>query len=440
MLTEAEYVDLYSRTYREEGLNNKSVMRVDQGRAALVEEWISARVGLRGLDRRLLDVGCGSGAYLVPFRKRGWQVVGIEPQPRWAEQARDRLGLHVMTGFYDRATFHEQSFDLILLSHVIEHLPDPRPLLATVRGHLAPGGLVFIGTPNVAMPKLEPCIGSFNTAHVRLFSLNTLSRLLSECGFAITASETLWPRYGLAVLAEPCDGPGTDAPSDDASAIRQLYEGLSPHGSADVLGRNLAALARIQPWILPALCQWHDARPYRLLQQGGRIVALVREDHHKQHHGLVRWGNNDEAEAVRLESSDDSGTIVQLGLGSGDLARTLVSGLTNNQHLFIWEAEPALAKLILKSVDLGDLWASGRVTLLLGTRPALPSDQVQRLRNPSYLYTTATARHWHTRAYQQILDFLHAKAVALEPAGGIHARRDLHQGRGVDRPGVGGPA
>jgi 2-polyprenyl-3-methyl-5-hydroxy-6-metoxy-1,4-benzoquinol methylase len=98
---------------------------------------------------QLLDVGCGSGDFLVDLRERGWQVRGIEPDPKATRVAREQYGLEVTTGTLEEAALPSASVDAITLSHVIEHVPHPVALLRECARVLRPGGKLVAETPNI---------------------------------------------------------------------------------------------------------------------------------------------------------------------------------------------------------------------------------------------------------------------------------------------------
>lgn len=96
---------------------------------------------------RLLDIGCGNGAFLLRMRAAGWQVDGIEPDAE-ARAFASEAGLAVHAGPLDRESFGEGSFDAVTLNHVLEHLHEPRAVLAACLDVLRPGGIVWLAAPN----------------------------------------------------------------------------------------------------------------------------------------------------------------------------------------------------------------------------------------------------------------------------------------------------
>ena len=74
---------------------------------------------------KLLDVGCGNGLFLRQMRTLGWEVSGVEPDPKAVQFAREVYGLNVQLGDLFNAVFSDNTFDAVTLSHVIES-PAPR--------------------------------------------------------------------------------------------------------------------------------------------------------------------------------------------------------------------------------------------------------------------------------------------------------------------------
>ena len=133
----------------------------------------------------VLDVGCATGALLAFLHDRGWRVTGVEISA-CCEYARNERKLDVRNLPLEENKFPDESFDVVLASHLIEHLNDPRSFLAETFRILKDGGYVFISTPNISGFQARLFGGSWRSAifdHLYLFSARTLKRMLKEAGF-----------------------------------------------------------------------------------------------------------------------------------------------------------------------------------------------------------------------------------------------------------------
>jgi 2-polyprenyl-3-methyl-5-hydroxy-6-metoxy-1,4-benzoquinol methylase len=97
---------------------------------------------------RVLDIGCGRGIILSQLKEDGWEVSGVEISETAATRARSLLGDSVFVGDMLTAPWPADSFDVINIWHVLEHLPDPAGVLAKCRKLLRPGGLLVVAVPN----------------------------------------------------------------------------------------------------------------------------------------------------------------------------------------------------------------------------------------------------------------------------------------------------
>jgi 2-polyprenyl-3-methyl-5-hydroxy-6-metoxy-1,4-benzoquinol methylase len=142
-----------------------------------------------GPGARVLDIGCGNGSYLWQMRSLGWEVCGVEPDPKSAAHAR-AAGLDVRDGLLANQTLPESHFHGITMTHVIEHLHDPMDTLRRCWKLLKPGGQITITTPNLGayghslfgadwLP-LDP------PRHLILFTEASLRRAMENCGFTVS--------------------------------------------------------------------------------------------------------------------------------------------------------------------------------------------------------------------------------------------------------------
>lgn len=139
--------------------------------------------------RRVLDVGCASGDFLVRVRQAGNpNVTGVETSGAAVDRARTR-GLDVFHGELADAEFESGSFDTVVLSHTLEHVGDPRRFMDEVWRILSPGGFVLLWLPNADSVEARLFgrywIGYDAPRHLTTFSVGTLGRLLATTGFQI---------------------------------------------------------------------------------------------------------------------------------------------------------------------------------------------------------------------------------------------------------------
>ncbi|MEW6333024.1 MAG: class I SAM-dependent methyltransferase [Thermodesulfobacteriota bacterium] len=165
-------------------------------RAAFVRDIYGIPImGLRAAWRgRLLDVGCGDGAFLARMNRLGWETVGVEPDAKAADRAKAHFGVDVIAGTLDQADFPDGSFDAITLSHVVEHLAEPAETLRRCWQLLRKGGRIMVTSPNAQSLGhrifREHWRGLEVPRHLLIFSLHTLRRMAADAGFATAALRT----------------------------------------------------------------------------------------------------------------------------------------------------------------------------------------------------------------------------------------------------------
>ncbi len=151
--------------------------------------------------RRILDVGSGPGYFLLHGKQRGWETLGIEPSSQAASHS-SGLGLDIVEDFLSEGTASGLGrFDVIHMSDVLEHVPDPAGLIRLSRSLLLPGGLFCVVVPNDFNPfqsALRDACG-FDPwwvappHHINYFDHNSLKRLLVENGLEIVSLTSTFP-------------------------------------------------------------------------------------------------------------------------------------------------------------------------------------------------------------------------------------------------------
>jgi 2-polyprenyl-3-methyl-5-hydroxy-6-metoxy-1,4-benzoquinol methylase len=155
-----------------------------------------AVLGRDATGTKLLDVGCSSGAFLGVARERGLDAEGVEISTEAAAAAR-RAGFRVYTGLLEDASFPAASFDAVALIELLEHLRDPRALLAECRRILRPGGVLMATTPNGASWTAAAMGARWDVfslrgmgGHVSFFNPGSLRLLAERAGFEVARLET----------------------------------------------------------------------------------------------------------------------------------------------------------------------------------------------------------------------------------------------------------
>jgi SAM-dependent methyltransferase len=150
---------------------------------------------LHARDRgRLLDVGCGNGLFISRMQKLGWQTQGIDLDTTAAEFCRSK-GLNVSSGDLASQHFSENSFDVITINHVIEHIHDYTSLIKECKRILKPGGKLLVATPNGDSRLLKNKFGldwfSLDPPrHLHIFNVDNLQKVITENGFGMECVKT----------------------------------------------------------------------------------------------------------------------------------------------------------------------------------------------------------------------------------------------------------
>lgn len=203
---------------------------------------------------RLLEVGCGSGRFLDRMRRAGWTVQGTDIDPVVAERIRRRYAIGIDVGELQSLRYPADSFDAVALSQVIEHVYEPRQVLAECRRVLRPGGRLVLSTPNArgiahrrygrSWRGLEP------PRHLQVFTPQALERCVTDAGLRVRQLQTL-----------STESAGIYRASD---ALRAA-EGRTVDGSA--------AVSLVRSWWL----RWEEHRQVRRDADAGQDIFLIAE-------------------------------------------------------------------------------------------------------------------------------------------------------------------
>jgi SAM-dependent methyltransferase len=148
-----------------------------------------------GYNKSVLEVGCATGFFTKVLVERGCNVVGIEIDPEAAKSA-EKWADRVIVGNLDDGEIWDllenETFDVIVLGDVLEHLRDPLASLRSAARKLKPSGFVVISVPNIAHGDVRIALlqgtfhyndtGLLDRTHVHFFTLETARDLLKQAG------------------------------------------------------------------------------------------------------------------------------------------------------------------------------------------------------------------------------------------------------------------
>jgi SAM-dependent methyltransferase len=182
----------------------QSQYRAEEGRvpatSLLARAWhlVNGSLPLTDIVREgpVLDLGSHTGEALVALRRRGFEVTGLEPNPRAAGVARGQ-GLDIIPATIEDAELPAGRYGSVLLSQVLEHVADPHAVLRKVRPALREGGTVFIVVPNAASiwrrvfgPDWLHWHVPFHLFH---FTEDALRKLCAQCGLELAHTRNVTP-------------------------------------------------------------------------------------------------------------------------------------------------------------------------------------------------------------------------------------------------------
>ncbi len=191
------YREIFGRLYGGRSIPSEryDVMYEKRGISAA---WLDNFIDLAGKD--VIEIGAGGGWYLMQLKERGCTVVGYDYDRLYLELGRSK-GLDLREGGIPEATKTGQCYDLVILSHVVEHFLYPARDLKDLQRLLRPSGVVYVEVPGLLTLHNNNSQGVMlylQTPHTHYFTLKTLGNLMAHCGYQmVTGDETVRSLWSL---------------------------------------------------------------------------------------------------------------------------------------------------------------------------------------------------------------------------------------------------
>ncbi|MGO4912413.1 class I SAM-dependent methyltransferase [Leeuwenhoekiella sp. W20_SRS_FM14] len=151
----------------------------------------------------LLDIGAGTGDFLIEAKKRGWEVTGVEPSLVARKNALNKK-LRLLENTFQLTT---RKFDVITMWHVLEHVPHLQEQINWLEKHLSEDGILVIAVPNFNSDDAKK-YGKFWAAwdvprHIHHFSRKSITTLFSNFGFELIIEKPLiFDSFYVSLLSE----------------------------------------------------------------------------------------------------------------------------------------------------------------------------------------------------------------------------------------------
>ena len=214
-LTDEEYELFYrSDRYRLIYEGHDYLAQAAQRYAAQYGDHIHARlVGLRSPDRigSVLEFGAAGGWNLLPFKDDGTKVVGYDYSEELVKLGCSR-GIDLRQGGLEQL---EGRHDVVIANHVVEHLIDPRAAIERLASHVAPGGVLYLGVPNIR----HFGMGQLQNAHTYYFTPETFTAYTTQRGLRLRML-TDEPGDHMAGVFDPANDNAVRHPRSKATTTR----------------------------------------------------------------------------------------------------------------------------------------------------------------------------------------------------------------------------
>jgi 2-polyprenyl-3-methyl-5-hydroxy-6-metoxy-1,4-benzoquinol methylase len=179
----SEIEQYYKHSYRLDYKGVRQPKRKHVLRAAkIAAKRISEIQGYLFSGMRALDIGSGGGEIVYAMRLMGINSDGLEPNEGYADYAREVLNLPIQSGRIENVILPQNSYDIITMFHVIEHLSDPLRAMQTIFSSLKPDGILVVECPNIEAHCQSPS-HRLHRAHLFNFNTSTLRALAARAGF-----------------------------------------------------------------------------------------------------------------------------------------------------------------------------------------------------------------------------------------------------------------
>lgn len=177
------YQNYFRKLYRSSRVVSDSFFRRQYRRSythiALFQKHLPVKV-----IERVLDYGCSAGGYVKAFEDMGFSASGVDYDEEYLAFGKKNYGVDLRFGGLEQV--EGETFDLITLNHVLEHIAAPHFFFEDLKKVQHNNSYVYVGVPGVDsffLRKPDPLSAQFHLAHIYVFSRDNLTMMLSKAGY-----------------------------------------------------------------------------------------------------------------------------------------------------------------------------------------------------------------------------------------------------------------
>ena len=270
---------------------------LDLDRLAATGVIIAGLLAQRGKSSKILDVGCANGGLLNALRGLGFsELLGVDPSRKCVEQVRNS-GIAATQGTATdlSALNGSATYDMAILSHVLEHVVDVKLAILEVRRLLSDNGIMYVEVPDASRYVQHRFVPFyyFDSEHINHFDAASLANLAAVTGQRIIAigkrdlqvdGERTYPAVWVALSS----GQPQRVRLSHSGKLRKCVGSYIVRSSADA---RYPAVERLAATQVPVLLWGAGSHAQRLLKDsplaGCRIVGIVDRDRVKQGRTLL---------------------------------------------------------------------------------------------------------------------------------------------------------
>lgn len=307
-----------------------------------IAELVNTLTEGQATDMSVLDIGAAKGGVLVEFQRKGYkELFGVDASEACVKSMLS-YGIEACVGSLEdkQWTLDPRQFDLVILSHVFEHVFNVAAGLASARRRLAPGGAIYVEVPDASRYIVDgfPPYYFFDPEHINHFDLDSLRLMAANEGLAVlkwqakeldVGAASPYPAIAVWLVAQS----DTAIPAPEISSAGEIQRYIDASAAALIALPNIALLQELVTKDVPIVIWGAGSHAKRLLANSplatANLVAIIDSDASK-HGKLLRGVEICSAQRGLQRAKDTNAAIVvAIAVNADEVLKELNSAVNN---------------------------------------------------------------------------------------------------------------